>query len=185
MILGGPAAAGWVAADRHDRAARAPRADSLVRNARQPCWHRAAAFGGRLRWRRFGAVDRIPICRASSRRWLGRRSVISLNVVLTRPALVSLCERRRASGSCSSATSRGIAVSLFALAPLAWLMAEIYTPPWRLGLGDPAVRPAAVHDPRSRTSASSRCARCSRRPSGRSPRRSTSAIRTPSKHAAG
>src|SRR4029078_9263085 len=87
------------------------------------------------------------------------------------------------------ADTRGILGSMIALAPLSWLMTVVYAVQWwatalfavplystRLGARRSHSRSIR---PGWRTRASSRCARCSPRPSAPSPKPSTSATRLP------
>ena len=75
--------------------------------------------------------------------------------------------------------SRDTAFNNLALAPLGWLMALVYSIQWWATL---LFALAAVHDADGVAAASSRCATCSPRRSGRWPRPSTSAIRITAQH---
>ncbi len=131
-ILGGPTAGAWVGALGPTEIRETPRADPLVRDAREPCWIVAPASGRRARVHR----PDLGRHRASDgpvglRRGHARCGALflALNAMLT--AIAGRASHRATiSIEIIRTEARGIATSIVGIAPLGWLMAQMYTVAW-------------------------------------------------------
>ena len=177
--------AGWVAADRNDRDPRAAWARSLGtgrwRTTPESCFRPSlAALSCEVVRRRadrcLRRIDFVATMVGAAVFFVPERRCL-------RPCVVALRTGQSVRGRRSSATRAASASTCLALAPLGWLMAQSST---RMRVvGDRCCSRCRCTRRGWRTSGSSRCARCSRRRSGRWPRRWTSAIRSRASTASG
>ena len=162
-ILGGPAAGAWVAligtTEVRELRGRIPWYGTLANHAGIVLPAVAAGLVMRARSARAG---RTPRSSSAFIVVMHRRDACSLASTRLAVRRSSRSEPGSASERAHRATPGASPASILSLAPIGWLMAQIYM---HRGVGEPAVRAPALHDAARRTRTTPRCARCSPRPS--------------------